>query len=109
MKIKAPIKFFDGRTSYYLAEKIAKRYGTELGETSVLEFSDGEFQPAYLESVRGCIVFVIQSTFPPQDNLMELLMMIILFMIAGMENVTLEKKLKLMFIHTKQIQSLIHL
>ncbi len=76
MKIKAPIKFFSGRTSYYLAEKIAKSYGTELGETSVLEFSDGEFQPAYLESVRGCIVFIIQSTFPPQDNLMELLLMI---------------------------------
>ncbi len=76
MKIKAPIKFFAGRSSYYLAEKIAKSYGTELGETSVLEFSDGEFQPAYLESVRGCIVFIIQSTFPPQDNLMELLLMI---------------------------------
>jgi len=76
MKIKAPIKFFSGRASSYLAEKIAKSYGTELGETSVLEFSDGEFQPAYLESVRGCIVFVIQSTFPPQDNLVELLLMI---------------------------------
>lgn len=76
MKLKTPIKFFTGRTSFYLAEKIAKSYGTELGETSVLEFSDGEFQPAYLESVRGCIVFVIQSTFPPQDNLMELLLMI---------------------------------
>ncbi len=76
MKIKAPIKFFAGRASVYLAEKIAKSYGTELGSTSVLEFSDGEFQPAYLESVRGCIVFIVQSTFPPQDNLMELLLMI---------------------------------
>jgi ribose-phosphate pyrophosphokinase len=76
MKIKAPIKFFAGRSSIYLAEKIAKSYGTELGATSVLEFSDGEFQPAYLESVRGCIVFIIQSTYPPQDNLMELLLMI---------------------------------
>jgi ribose-phosphate pyrophosphokinase len=76
MKIKAPIKFFAGRSSAYLAEKIAKSYGTELGATSVLEFSDGEFQPAYLESVRGCIVFIIQSTFPPQDNLMELLLMV---------------------------------
>jgi ribose-phosphate pyrophosphokinase len=76
MKIKAPIKFFAGRSSTYLAEKIAKSYGTELGATSVLEFSDGEFQPAYLESVRGCIVFIIQSTFPPQDNLMELLLMV---------------------------------
>ncbi|MBN1599449.1 MAG: ribose-phosphate pyrophosphokinase [Bacteroidales bacterium] len=76
MKIKAPIKFFAGRASKYLAEKIAKSFGTELGETSVLEFSDGEFQPAYLESVRGCIVFIIQSTFPPQDNFMEFLLMI---------------------------------
>ena len=76
MKVKAPIKFFTGRASTYLAEKIAKSFGVELGKTSVLEFSDGEFQPAYEESVRGCIVFVIQSTFPPQDNLMELLLMI---------------------------------
>lgn len=76
MKIKAPIKFFTARGSAYLAEKIAKSFGTELGKTSVLEFSDGEFQPAYEESVRGCIVFIVQSTFPPQDNLMELLLMI---------------------------------
>ncbi len=76
MKVKAPIKFFTGRASAYLAEKIAKSFGVELGKTSVLEFSDGEFQPAYDESVRGCIVFIIQSTFPPQDNLMELLLMI---------------------------------
>ena len=39
-------------------------------------FSDGEFQPCYNESIRGCTVFIIQSTFPPSDNLMELLMMI---------------------------------
>ncbi len=76
MKVKAPIKFFTGRASAYLAEKIAQSFGIELGKSSVLEFSDGEFQPAFDESVRGCIVFVIQSTFPPQDNLMELLLMI---------------------------------
>ena len=76
MKIKAPIKFFSGRATAYLAEKITKSFGTELGRTSVLEFSDGEFQPHYEESVRGCIVFIIQSTFPPSDNLMELLLMI---------------------------------
>ena len=75
MKIKAPIKFFAGRASTYLAEKIANSHGSELGSTSVLEFKDGEFQPAYMESVRGCIVFIVQSTFPPQDNLMELLLM----------------------------------
>jgi ribose-phosphate pyrophosphokinase len=72
----APIKFFSGRASTYLAENIAKKFGTELGRTSVYQFSDGEFQPAYDESVRGCTVFIVQSTFPPGDNLMELLMMI---------------------------------
>ena len=72
----APIKFFSGRASTYLAEKIATSFGTELGRTSVFQFSDGEFQPAYDESVRGRIVFIVQSTFPPGDNLMELLMMI---------------------------------
>jgi ribose-phosphate pyrophosphokinase len=76
MKIKAPVKFFAGRATTYLAEKIIKSFGTELGKTSVLEFSDGEFQPYFEESVRGCIVFIIQSTFPPSDNLMELLLMI---------------------------------
>ncbi|MBR6495941.1 MAG: ribose-phosphate pyrophosphokinase [Rikenellaceae bacterium] len=70
------IKFFAGRGSRYLAEKIVECYGTTLGNSDVLEFSDGEFQPAYNESIRGCTVFVIQSTFPPTDNLMELLMMI---------------------------------
>lgn len=70
------IKFFAGRGSRYLAEKIAKDFGIELGESSVLEFSDGEFQPAFEESIRGCTVFLIQSTFPPTDNLFELLLMI---------------------------------
>jgi ribose-phosphate pyrophosphokinase len=76
MKNKAPIKFFAGRATTYLAEKIIKSFGAELGKTSVLEFSDGEFQPYYEESVRGCVVFIIQSTFPPSDNLLELLLMI---------------------------------
>ncbi|MFI3263573.1 MAG: ribose-phosphate pyrophosphokinase [Rikenellaceae bacterium] len=70
------IKFFAGRGSRYLAEKIASSYGVELGKSTVLEFSDGEFQPGYDESIRGCTVFVIQSTFPPVDNLFELLLMI---------------------------------
>lgn len=70
------LKFFTGRQSRYLAEKIALSFGQELGDSSVLEFSDGEFQPAYNESIRGCTVFIIQSTFPPADNLMELLLMI---------------------------------
>lgn len=47
-----------------------------LGESEVTPFSDGEFQPAFTQSVRGSTVFIIQSTFPPSDNLMELLLMI---------------------------------
>ena len=70
------LKIFSCRESRYLAEKIARSYGTELGDSSVLEFSDGEFQPAYNESIRGCTVFIVQSTFPPAENLMELLLMI---------------------------------
>ena len=70
------IKFFSGRASRYLAEKIVESYGTSLGKSEVLQFSDGEFQPSFNESIRGCTVFIIQSTFPPTDNLMELLMMI---------------------------------
>jgi ribose-phosphate pyrophosphokinase len=59
-----------------LAENIARSYGIKLGVSSIMEFSDGEFQPSYDESVRGATVFIIQSTFPPSDNLMELLLMI---------------------------------
>ena len=70
------IKFFAGRGSRYLAEKIVASYGTTLGNSEVQQFSDGEFQPCFNESIRGCTVFIIQSTFPPSDNLMELLMMI---------------------------------
>lgn len=76
MVIKTPLKFFSGRASEYLAAKITKSFGTELGKSSVLEFSDGEFQPSFEESVRGCSVFIIQSTFPPTDNIFELLLMI---------------------------------
>ena len=76
MPDKAPIKFFSGKASLYLAEKIARSYGQELGKSSVIQFSDGEFQPCFDESVRGCVVFIIQSTFPPSDNLFELLLMI---------------------------------
>lgn len=76
MAANTPIKFFTGTATRYLAEKIAKSFGTELGRTSITHFSDGEFQPAYDESVRGATVFIIQSTFPPTENLFELLLMI---------------------------------
>jgi ribose-phosphate pyrophosphokinase len=73
---KAPMKLFSCRASNYLAQKIANELGIELGKSSVTEFSDGEFQPCYDESVRGCMVFIVQSTNPPADNLFELLLMI---------------------------------
>ena len=70
------VKLFSGNASRYLAEKIATQYGTPLGEVSISHFSDGEFQPSLDESVRGCDVFIIQSTFAPTDNLFELLLII---------------------------------
>ncbi len=70
------VKIFSGTASNYLAEKIAKHYGKPLGALSIQKFSDGEFQPVFNESVRGDYVFLVQSTFAPADNLMELLMMI---------------------------------
>src|ERR1700740_1257110 len=71
-----PIKLFSGSGTQELAAKIANAYGKELGEVILTRFSDGEFQPHFNETVRGCDVFLIQSTNPPTDNLMELLMMI---------------------------------
>ncbi len=70
------VNIFTGRASRYLSEKIADSYGTGLGKSMVLEFSDGEFQPSFEESIRGSDVFIIQSTFAPSDNLFELLLMI---------------------------------
>ncbi len=70
------IKIFSCRSSRYLAEKIADSLKLEIGKTSVTIFSDGEFQPAFEESVRGATVFIVQSTNPPVDNIFELLLMI---------------------------------
>lgn len=70
------VKIFSGTGSQQLAEKIAYRFGTKLGKVNIQKFSDGEFQPVFLESIRGEYVFLIQSTFAPTDNLMELLLMI---------------------------------
>jgi ribose-phosphate pyrophosphokinase len=70
------IKIFAGRASETLAEQIAQSYGIPLGDVKVLEFSDGEFQPSFEETVRGQDVFIVQSTMPPSDNLFELLLMV---------------------------------
>lgn len=70
------VKLFSGTSTRYLAEDIARNYGMPLGEVNVARFSDGEFSPSFDETVRGCDVFIIQSTFAPSDNLMELLLLI---------------------------------
>ncbi len=68
-------KIFSCRNSIELAEKIAKEYGLSLGNSTILQFSDGEFQPSFEESVRGKRVFIVCSTLGT-ENLMELLLMI---------------------------------
>lgn len=70
------LKIFSCSATKYLAEKIVKYTGVELGESDIDRFSDGEYQPYYKETVRGDFVFIIQSTFQPTDNLFELLLMV---------------------------------
>ena len=70
------IKIFSGTTSLYLSEQIARAYGTTLGNVTMNHYSDGEYQPSLNETVRGDYVFIVQSTFTPADNLLELLLMI---------------------------------
>jgi ribose-phosphate pyrophosphokinase len=69
-------KIFAGTGSQKLAEKICKSYGCPMGKISIQKFSDGEIQPIFLESIRGDFVFLVQSTYAPSDNFMELLLMI---------------------------------
>ena len=69
-------KVFSGTKSRYLAEKICASLGCKLGDLSITHFSDGEFEVCFEESIRGRDVFLLQSTFPNSDNLMELLLMI---------------------------------
>ena len=68
-------KIFAGRHTMELAVKIAASYNISMGNVIITDFSDGEFVPSFEETVRGNRVFLIQSTNPPADNLMELLML----------------------------------
>lgn len=70
------IKLFAGRSNRKLAEKIAARVGVPIGKCDIQNFSDGEIWVKYSENIRGCDVFIIQSTHPPSENLMELLIMV---------------------------------
>lgn len=67
---------FSGTASRYLAEKICEELGCPLGDLTVTKFADGEFEVCYEESIRGRDVFLVQSTYPNSDNLMELLLMV---------------------------------
>jgi|TARA_R110002073_G_scaffold221808_4_gene382005 ribose-phosphate pyrophosphokinase len=75
-KIKTKAKIFACTQSTELAKKIAEAYGEELGNVITSTYSDGEFQPSFEESVRGARVFLIGSTNPGPENLMELLLML---------------------------------
>lgn len=74
--MESSVKIFSGSATRYLADKIAAQYGKPLGSVTIQRFADGEMSPNFNESIRGDNVFLIQSTFPPGDNLMELLLMI---------------------------------
>ena len=71
-----PIKIFAGTKSQYVAEEICCELGRDLGKMNIQYFADGEFEVSFEESIRGCEVYLVQSTFPNTDNLMELLLMI---------------------------------
>ena len=71
-----PFKIFSGTRSRYMAEEICKDLGVPLGNMNIQRFADGEFEVSFEESIRGCEVYIVQSTFPNSDNLMELLLMI---------------------------------
>jgi ribose-phosphate pyrophosphokinase len=70
------LKIFSCRNTRYLTEKICDSLNIDLGLSSCPVFADGEFEPCYEETIRGSHVFIVQSTPPPGDNLLELLLMI---------------------------------
>ena len=75
MSVHTPFLVFSGTNSRYLAEKICASLNCPLGKMNIQHFADGEFSVSYEESIRGKDVFLVQSTFPNSDNLMELLLM----------------------------------
>ncbi len=75
-EFKNPFMVFSGTCTSYLTEKICQQLGMPMGKMQVTRFADGEFEICFEESIRGKDVFLVQSTFPSADNLMELLLMI---------------------------------
>ena len=76
MNAPTPFKVFCGTKSRYMAEKVCEKLGCPLGNMNIQYFADGEFVVSYEESIRGCEVYLVQSTFPNSDILLELLLMI---------------------------------
>jgi ribose-phosphate pyrophosphokinase len=74
--VEQPLAIFAGRSNIALARAIAEQYGTTLGEVTIKAFSDGEIYVKYQQSIRGSDIFIVQSTPPPSENIMELLMLI---------------------------------
>ena len=74
--MKGNFKIFSGTATRDLALLIAQKMGVDLGNVEIFRFSDGEFQPSFEETVRGMDVFIVQSTFPPTENLFEVLQMV---------------------------------
>src|SRR6186997_675025 len=70
------VKIFSGTGSQALTAQICKQFGAKQGKVNIQKFSDGEIGVEFLESIRGDYVFLVQSTYAPSDNLMELLLMI---------------------------------
>lgn len=83
-----PLAIFSGRSNIALSRAIAESYGTKLGDITIKSFSDGELYAKYEQSIRGEDVFVIQSTPPPGDNIMELLMLLDAAKRASVKRVT---------------------
>jgi ribose-phosphate pyrophosphokinase len=86
--LDTPLAIFSGRSNPALSRAIAEAYGTELGEVTIKEFSDGELYVKFEQSIRGEDIFIIQSTPPPGDNIMELLLMLDAAKRASVKRVT---------------------
>ena len=83
-----PLAIFAGRSNLALSRAIAESYGTDLGEVTIKSFSDGELYVKYEQSIRGEDIFVIQSTPPPGDNIIELLLLLDAAKRASVKRVT---------------------
>ena len=74
--METPAKIFACTQSTVLGKAIADHFGIEVGKVNFSRYSDGEFQPSFEESVRGVRIFIVGSTHPSSENLMEMLLML---------------------------------